>query len=65
MFKGVENVTINKNETVLVDDWGYLVQAAKLYKEASLNKDKLRFFFTLLIDYINSIHFKLDFNTEI
>ena len=32
MFTDIENVSINENETILVDDWDYVVNAAKLYQ---------------------------------
>ena len=43
VFKNIENVTIDLNETILVDDWDYLTKAAKFFKDISLTKTRFDF----------------------
>lgn len=51
MFASVENVNITENETIIVEDWDYLVNAAKLYAEYAKTKKKFEFFIYLFCSY--------------
>ena len=49
MYAGVGNVTINETETILVDDWNYLQNALKLYKNFTDNPQKTKYLKNLLL----------------